>query len=263
MVAVASIGGAAPRKRMPRRDPLRVTPSEAIEAHVRAEIAKAEAILKDPGPENLFDSPYLVSAVYYHDGFLATYPTEKADGDPARRIIGHLARQLTAEAKARYLYTLNDYARKVQPEFSARFTMPVACEMPRRSRRTHQYAVDLFAREGSAVRSASDGVVILAEGAWAIEDPLSVSSREGGNTVIVYDAEAARFYRYCHLERALVRAGDPATAGRPIGVVGHTGLNASRKGHGGHLHFEINQYDGRSVRPLNYLEIREVLSGAG
>jgi murein DD-endopeptidase MepM/ murein hydrolase activator NlpD len=255
----------AATKRAPARDPLRVTPSENIETYVREEIAKAEAILCDPAPANLFESPYLVSAVYYHDGFLAAFPSGRADADPSRRIIGHLVRQLRPEVKTLYVAQLRAYGERHEPAASGpRFVSPADYEPLRRSRRrqTHKFAIDLFAREGSPVRSASYGVVVLAEGGWDKDNPLSTTSREGGNTVIIYDASSARFFRYCHLDRVLVRAGDPVVAGAQIATVGHTGRNASRKGHGRHLHFEINQFEDGVVRPLTHAELRDFLRDA-
>jgi murein DD-endopeptidase MepM/ murein hydrolase activator NlpD len=59
-----------------------------------------------------------------------------------------------------------------------------------------------------------------------------------------------------------VLAGAFVTAGQVIGKVGHSGLNASQPKHGRHLHFEINEYDGRSVKTWKYAEIRRVLDQA-
>jgi peptidoglycan LD-endopeptidase LytH len=253
----------AATKRRPVRDPLQVAPSDILDARVRAEIATAETILNDPLAENLFDSPYLVSAIYYRDGFLASYPTDRADGDPSRRILGHLARVLSPEARGRYLQKVREYCEQNEPvAVPPLFLTPVDCELPRRSRRTHPNAIDLFVREGSPVRSASYGVVLLAEGGWDKDDPLSTSSRGGGNSAIVFDARSGRLFRYCHLDKVGVKAGDPVTAGQVIGTVGHTGLNASRQGHGRHLHFEINAFDGRSMRPFDSAQLREFLRSA-
>ena len=48
-------------------------------------------------------------------------------------------------------------------------------------------------------------------------------------------------------------------AGDAIGQVGHTGINASRPGHGHHLHFEANEFvDGRT-RTIDYDRLRTML----
>ena len=102
-------------------------------------------------------------------------------------------------------------------------------------------------KEGSPVYCGGRGPVVLAEGDWNADQPFSTRSIRGGNAVIVFDPRENRFYRYCHLEKVLVQPGALVEAGRQIGIVGHTGFNASRPGHGGHLHFEINQYEGGTV----------------
>jgi murein DD-endopeptidase MepM/ murein hydrolase activator NlpD len=89
------------------------------------------------------------------------------------------------------------------------------------------------------------------------------SAIEESNSVIVFDPGADRFYRYCHLAAVNVSAGARVDAGQTIGRVGHTGVNASRRGHGRHLHFEINQYDGRTVHPLTYLQLRGLITSRG
>ena len=64
--------------------------------------------------------------------------------------------------------------------------------------------------------------------------------------MIVFDPDAARFLRYAHLGATFPRPGAFVEAGEKIGVVGHTGFNANRDGHGRHLHFEINEFSDRT-----------------
>jgi len=241
-----------------------VSPSDAIDARVNDEIRKAETILRSLDASNVFDSPYLISAVYYHDGFLTSFPEEKADADPARRILAHLTRILTPEKKRDIINVIRDVASEFgpQPERSRGIVRPVdEGELGRRRRRRppHKTAVDLFVAEGTPVLSASHGVVVLAESLWNPTDPFSTTSQKGGNTVIIFDALTYRFYRYAHLDSAAVVPGSFVVAGQTIGAVGHSGLNASRPKHGRHLHFEINEYDGRAVRTFQYAEIRRAL----
>jgi murein DD-endopeptidase MepM/ murein hydrolase activator NlpD len=59
--------------------------------------------------------------------------------------------------------------------------------------------------------------------------------------VIVFNYLKKEFYRYAHLGKITVSPGDLVMEGDKLGTVGHTG-NASRIGHGHHLHFEIHKY---------------------
>jgi murein DD-endopeptidase MepM/ murein hydrolase activator NlpD len=220
-------------------------------------VDKARDILDRFDAAEIFDSPYLASALYYHEGFLDDYPDARPDGNPARRIISRISRLLTPERRARYIEMLREAARREAAQ--SRYVVPVRYAEVRRRRRTHKFAVDLFAAEGSPVFSASPGVVVLAEGNWERGDPFSTSSQEGGNSVIVFDPENDRFLRYCHLGTTLVRPGEPVAAGSQIGTVGHTGANASRRGHGRHLHFEVNQWDGRRMRALTNAELQALV----
>jgi murein DD-endopeptidase MepM/ murein hydrolase activator NlpD len=158
------------------------------------------------------------------------------------------------------------YERRAAQAGSQLLFLPVEDPQPgrkRRRRQPHPYVLDLFVAEGSVVHSVERGIVILAEGGWKEEDPFSTSSMRGGNTVIVFSPDHARFYRYCHLEAVTVAAGMPVEAGDDIGQVGHTGFNASRKGHGRHLHFEVNEFDGQRVLALNKNQLQAFLNGIG
>lgn len=255
-------------RRKRTRHPLpsdRVVPSEIIEQAVAEQLSRGRRILENLGEENLFESPYVVSAVYYHDGFLENFPSGREDADPGRRILAGLIQLLDTEHKTLYIDCLRRlWTGAGFTSRAAALVAPVADGTPghRRRRSTHKHALDLFAPEGSAVRTATDGIVVLAEGGWSADDPLSTSSRRGGNAVIIFDPWQERFYRYCHLESVAVAAGQQVQAGAVIGAVGHTGLNASVPGHGRHLHFEINQYDGSSVRALDAKRLRRILEHA-
>ena len=240
-----------------------VKPSEAIENRVRDEFSRVKEILGRLERGNLFASPFVVSAAYYHDGFLDGYPVERQDADPSRRMIAHAARLLTPERKARYFQLLRESSRAgPSPAIPSRFVAPVSNARFGKSRRVHQYALDLFNPHDSPVRSATRGIVMLAEGSWKRGDPLSSSSQGGGNSVIVFDPDAGRFCRYCHLATVTVVAGTPVEAGQVIGTVGNSGVAASRRGHGGHLHFEINEWDGNRTRSLSNSELRAMIAAA-
>jgi|SRR5579884_1114258 len=242
-----------------------VTPSEAIEQRVESETLRAEDVLEHLGPDNLFASPYLTSAIVYHDGFLGHFPREKATADPSRRIIAHLTSLVTPDVKKEYVELLRRaYAKAATADAAAALIQPVSGYFVdvRHLRRNHHDALDLFVAEGSPVRAASAGIVILADAGWDRGDPFAVTSLRGGNAVVVFDPAANRFYRYCHLASVVVSPGTALRAGQMIGRVGHTGYYAERSGHGEHLHFEVNQYAGGNVRALDYRELLALVNSA-
>ncbi len=246
------------RPRVSRPISLDVAPSPEVDARVADEVLKAREILDELTTRNALASPYLVSAVYYHDAFLNDFPTDRSSAAPERRIIGQIGRLLTPETKSRFLQILHEVWSESDPPGPPRSAEPVAYRVVS-GRRSHHYAIDLFAYEGAPVSSVSRGLVVLAEGSWSPEDPFSTTSRKGGNAVIVFDPDRDRFYRYCHLSCVDVFPGDFVAAGQHLGDVGHSGLNASRPGHGRHLHLEANAFADGHVRALDYQQLRAML----
>jgi murein DD-endopeptidase MepM/ murein hydrolase activator NlpD len=278
LLASAPAGAAHKKKKHKASKPavFTVTPSEEIEQRVQAESAKAAAVLNSLRLDNLFDSPYLTAAIYYHDGFLSDFPDEKPDADPARRIVARLERDLTIEKKIAYEHLLLQYWCENATFADAppdRFVVPVPYEPPapppkprkrsrwRRARRgmPHEFAVDLFTNEGTSVLSFARGVVVLADRDWVPATPFSTTSQKGGNSVIVFDPDAERFLRYAHLDQVFVQPGDTVHAGDRVGTVGHTGLNASLPRHGRHVHFEVNQFEQGKTRALRAAELWSLL----
>lgn len=98
---------------------------------------------------------------------------------------------------------------------------------------THS-GVDLAARQGTAVVSAADGVVLAA-----------AYSPTEGNYVLVDHGDGLTTL-YAHMVKLLVEEGTAVQAGTHLGAVGSTGLST-----GAHLHFEVRQ-DGAAVDPLAY-----------
>lgn len=238
---------------------LDVQPAPDIEARVAGEVAKAKQILENLNTDNLLASPYLVSAIYYHDGFLSSFPVDRSSADPERRIIGQISNSLTPERKACFVRLLHEIWELSDPPGPERSAEPVAYSASSGGRRTHRYAIDLFAPEGAAVYAVSRGMVVLADQGWTPDDLFSTSSRKGGNGVIVFDPDHDRFYRYCHLSTVQVSSSQRVAAGQIIGTVGHSGLNASQPGHGRHLHFEVNEYLNGHVRAMDYRQVRTML----
>ncbi len=250
-------------KKKQRRKPeprIRVVPSAENEARIALEVAKAQSIARSLTPANFLDSPYLVSAIYYHDGLLDTFNPNQADADPADRIIAHIVRGFTSRTKSSYIDLLRACCACSDSELGpGRFIKPVDFAPVAHGRGVHPYAIDLFAPEGSPVLSATRGLTVLAESGWAPNAYFSTSTVRGGNTVIVFDPDGVRFLRYAHLEKSLVIPGVFVEIGDVLGVIGHTGFNASRPGHGRHLHFEINEYASGVVAALPHDELEALL----
>jgi murein DD-endopeptidase MepM/ murein hydrolase activator NlpD len=253
-------GAYRPARRRPASRPVSqdVLPSPEIETHIAEAVSEAKRILDDLNAGNFLASPHLVSAIYYHDGFLTDYSVDRANADPERRIIGQISNLLPTDGKARFMQLLHEAWAQSDPAGPQRLAEPVAYSAVGGSR-THRYAVDLFAREGAAVRAVSRGIVVLADGNWDPANLFSTTSRKGGNSVIVFDPDHDRFYRYCHMDAVDVSAGKLVAAGEAVGSVGHSGLNASQPGHGRHLHFETNQYLEGRVRAIEYRQLRTLL----
>ena len=249
----------ARRRPAPHSLSLDVKPTPEIDAQVADEVAKAKRILDTLNTDNLLASPYLVSAIYYHDGFLSDFPGERSSAAPERRIIGQISNMLSPEDKARFVGLLHELWTPSAPAVPPRSAGPVAYSAVGGGRRSHRYAIDLFAPEGTAVHAVSRGVVVLADRDWSPANLFSTTSRKGGNSVIVFDPDHDRFYRYCHMSAVQVRAGEPVEAGQIVGTVGHSGLNASQPGHGRHLHFETNEYVQGRVRAVDYRRLRIML----
>lgn len=102
------------------------------------------------------------------------------------------------------------------------------------SRHIHT-GVDLAAALGTAVYSATEGVVIT-----------GFDGRGAGKFVKVVVDRHVRIL-YCHLSAFRVRSGDVVTPGQLVGLVGATGLAT-----GPHVHLQVN-IDGHPVDPAWFL----------
>lgn len=113
---------------------------------------------------------------------------------------------------------------------------------PRPGGRSHE-GIDLFARRGTPVRSATRGVV------WKVgDDPL------GGRVVTVL-GDGPAFYYYAHLDGFAdgLKVGDRVKPGVPLGTVGNTGNARTTPPH---LHFgvyRIGTFRTRAVDPARLL----------
>lgn len=110
----------------------------------------------------------------------------------------------------------------------------------RAPRRRHE-GIDIFAKKGTPVVSATEGIVLrLGQNAL------------GGNVVWVYGPGGHHHY-YAHLERfANLKGGDRISAGTVLGYVGNTG-NASTTPP--HLHYGVYA-DAGAINPYPFLAQR-------
>lgn len=105
---------------------------------------------------------------------------------------------------------------------------------------------DIVAEEGSPIKAASDGWVVMAD--WL---------SDYGNTVILYHG-FGYFSVYKHAQYLLCREGGFVKGGDIMATVGKTGLLAS----GTHLHFEIWK-DGMPQDPADYIpQFQDILKVA-
>ena len=111
-------------------------------------------------------------------------------------------------------------------------------EAPRPGGRKHQ-GQDIFARRGTPVVSATDGIVVR------------VGTNQLGGLVVTVMGAGGRIYYYAHLDRYAdgLQTGDPVVAGDVIGYVGNTGNARTTPPH---LHFGIYTATG-AMNPLPLL----------
>src|ERR1035441_10132731 len=120
------------RRRSIRRRPvsrpasLDVVPDAEVDARVADEVVKANRILEDLNASNVLASPYLVSAFYYHDGFLDDFPVDRTSAAPERRIIGQIGNLLTPETKVRFVRLLHEIWSQSNAPGPSRYAVPVA-----------------------------------------------------------------------------------------------------------------------------------------
>ena len=98
------------------------------------------------------------------------------------------------------------------------------------------YGVDVLAQEGTAIKSALDGVVVMAE--WSVETGHLLLIQHKDDLITVYK----------HNSVLLKKQGELVRAGDPIAIVGNSGENTT----GPHLHFEI-WFKNVPVNPENYM----------
>lgn len=98
------------------------------------------------------------------------------------------------------------------------------------------FGIDVSAPKNTAVKSASDGVVISA--GYTVETGYSIAIQHPNNVVTMYK----------HNSVLLKQAGTAVKAGEAIAIIGNSGENTS----GPHLHFEL-WHKGRAVNPADFI----------
>jgi len=105
-------------------------------------------------------------------------------------------------------------------------------------KRKHE-GIDIFARRGTPVVAATDGVVTNVG-----------TTRLGGKVVWVINKNLQAVY-YAHLDKQLVKTGQHVKEGQVLGTVGNTG---NAKTTPAHLHFGVYRGWGGAVNPLPYVK---------
>jgi len=228
------------------------------------QVNKIKEIIANKTYNNILSNPYLAYCLYYLQSFLDQVSDPKNRHDVPEKIIGSVAHLITPEFRAQAILFLEkqtkDEERLKNKKISTNETLPLKKFNFGRGK-NHEIAIDLFADELSPVYSTGSGLVIIADNGWHPNNELSSSSIRGGNTVIVFNYLTKEFFRYAHLNKVAVSPGELVMEGESLGTVGHTGKNASRPGHGQHLHFEIRKYlsDKNTNRPLLVNDLRKRL----
>ena len=136
---------------------------------------------------------------------------------------------------------------------------------------SHPYALDVFfvhmdrsgeAERGPVIRALYPGIVVASACDWS--GGQGVANWKGGglspaagNGLVIYDPATRRYCSYFHLSATDLRVGDTVEAGQALGRGGNSGMNARKKGHGGHVHIEI--FDSSRGQSLASQEILELL----
>jgi peptidoglycan LD-endopeptidase LytH len=112
----------------------------------------------------------------------------------------------------------------------------------------NQDCVDDLTGRTVPVLSFTPGIVTSVHTAWS---PTTNAILRGGKYAWVYNPTLDRFYYYAHMSEIRVQQGEKIRAGRCIGIMGRTGLNAAMKESPTHLHFGCIAYSNARMIPVN------------
>lgn len=223
----------------------------------RTIISKSREIIEKENPNNYLEYPYIASTCFYSNAYLENLGNTPASKlRPNEIIILGISKFLTPQKKIMFAKTLNELLRPITQKSILRQPLN---DYQLGQGENHHDALDIFTHEGNTVYSISDGIPILSEASWTSSDPMSTTTDNGGNTVIIF-CPGNLMIRYAHLKNVSTKAGNVVKAGEAIGTVGNTGRQASMPGHGNHLHLEINQISTNGeVTALNFKQITNFL----
>ncbi|PSM30563.1 M23 family metallopeptidase, partial [Haliangium sp. UPWRP_2] len=104
------------------------------------------------------------------------------------------------------------------------------------------YGIDIFAKSGTRVKSASNGTIIrVTDGRQSTKE----SSNRAGLWIDIRGDDGL-IYRYLHLGETFFSVGKKVRVGDVVGVIANA--NTSGLGNDPHLHFEIRKQDWTEVR---------------
>lgn len=209
---------------------------------IETELHTIESIIRDENMEQAVQNPFIVSALYYSDKFFQDLASKPPESTFAAEVLLAIRKQVPQSFRKKYITFISEKAFSGSNEIRGNvFTRPLR-NSSFQADGNHPDALDMFTEEGSNISTMADGIVLLAESGYDPKNPLSSTSPKGGNQVIIFNPVLGEFYRYAHMEKVTAKPLQTIKSGEVIGTVGHTGLNASKPGHGNHLHFEINKY---------------------
>ncbi len=215
------------------------------EAFIADQVQKIKDIISNKRYEKVKDNAYLASLLYYSQRFLSETTDPSRQHFIPEKIMAEVKSLITPDFRAAYLGYLEqvtkDKERLKNKKISSKEKVPLQ-KFSFGKGENHKDAVDLFTHEQAPIYAIGGGIVMVADRGWKPNDETSSSSMRGGNTVIIFNYQTKEFYRYAHLKEVAVEPGELVLEGEILGTVGHTGKNATLKGHGQHLHFEINKY---------------------
>lgn len=229
---------------------------------IAVQIKKIKDIIENKMYAQILTNPYLASAIYYSQSFLKEISHPKKI-HVSEKIIGAIFHLITPEFRAQAILEFEKQTKDrevLENKKISKTEKPPLEYFNFDYKKNHQDAIDLFTAELAPVSAMASGLVILADNNWRPNDELSSTSDNGGNTVIIFNYLTREFYRYAHFHKVNVQTGDLVMEGRKIGTVGHTGKNASKVGHGQHLHLEINKFlNDKTNKSLTLKELKNRL----
>lgn len=223
---------------------------ENFDNFIKKNTAEIKTIIEEQNYEKALENPYLVSTLFYSNEYLDKIKSEN-QSSVSGRISKEILNFLNLDFKKGFIeYLTKVFQDKYEGENSSHDCHIL--EEPTYAKdlsRAHDYALDLFGKEGSPVSALTSGIVVLAEDGWKKDDEISTSSPRGGNSIIIYNPDQKEFQRYAHLQSLSfdIEPGAIVFAGQQIASLGSTGMVASMKNRGKHVHLEIHELNEEKI----------------